>query len=103
MKTLKIVLLLVLFAQSIFAQRQFTNNQPSWFMYFGSHKISEKWGLHLEAQLRRNEFISKPQQLLLRTGINYYFTPNAFFTVGYAFVETWVSLNILAIFYISTT
>lgn len=89
MKILKIVLLLALFAQSIFAQRQFTNNQPSWFMYFGSHKISEKWGLHLEAQLRRNEFISKPQQLLLRTGINYHFTPNAFATVGYAFVETY--------------
>ncbi len=71
------------------AQRQFTSNQPSWFMYFGSHKISQKWGLHLEAQLRRNEFISKPQQLLFRTGLNYHFNANAFATVGYAFVETY--------------
>lgn len=57
-------------------------------MYFGSHKISEKWGLHLEAQLRRNEIVSKPQQWLLRTGINYHINPNIFATVGYAYIMT---------------
>jgi hypothetical protein len=73
-------------AQSL---RKTTINNNSWFMYFGDHKVSSKWGLHLETQLRRNSFLKNPQQLLLRTGINYHFNANAFATVGYCFVETY--------------
>jgi Protein of unknown function (DUF2490) len=64
------------------------SNQNAWFMYFGDHKFSDKWGVHLEAQLRRNNFASNPQQLLLRTGINYHYNANVFFTAGYCFVQT---------------
>lgn len=74
---------------SILAQRQYATNSNTWFMYFGSHKISNKWGLHLEAQLRRSEFLSEQQQFLLRTGLNYHFNPNIFATVGYVFIDTW--------------
>jgi hypothetical protein len=58
-------------------------------MYFGDHKISPKWGVHLEAQLRREDLFKNPQQLLLRTGINYHLNSSVFFTVGYCFVETY--------------
>jgi hypothetical protein len=57
-------------------------------MYFGDHKFSNKWGIHLEMQYRRNEIITKPQQLLFRTGINYHFSPSVFATIGYCFVNT---------------
>jgi len=57
-------------------------------MYFGDHKLTKKWGIHLEAQVRRHQLISSAQQILLRTGINYHFTDNSFFTAGYCFVET---------------
>ena len=67
----------------------YTDNNNTWFMYLGNHKISEKWGVHLEAQLRRNDYVAKPQQLLLRTGINYYFNNQVFVTAGYCFVETY--------------
>ena len=73
------------------AQSPIRNVQPDnngWFMYFGDHKFSEHWGIHLEAQFRRNEIIAKPQQLLLRTGINYHFAPNAIATAGYCYVNT---------------
>ncbi|MCE3259851.1 MAG: hypothetical protein K0S12_1492 [Bacteroidetes bacterium] len=59
-----------------------------WYMYFGDHKLSEKWGIRLEAQWRRNNVILHPQQLLLRTGINYHFNKNAFATLGYCYVVT---------------
>ncbi len=72
-----------------FAQHQHTTNHNAWFMYFGDHKFSKKWGLHLEAQLRRSDGISKGQQLLLRPGINYHFAPAAFASLGYGFVETY--------------
>lgn len=74
------------FAQT--ANHQYANNFNAWYMYFGDHKFSEHWGVHLEAQLRRNGAVAAPQQLLLRTGLNYHFNPSVFATVGYCFVET---------------
>lgn len=78
-------LLSTLSAQSV---RAVSNNTNTWFMYFGSHKLSDKWGLHLEAQVRRSEFLAQSQQLLARVGVNYHFSPQVFATVGYCFVET---------------
>lgn len=64
-------------------------NTNGWYMYFGDHKISEKWGAHTEIQLRRHNILKDPQQLLIRTGINYNLTDNAMFTLGYGFIETY--------------
>jgi hypothetical protein len=64
-----------------------TTNTNAWFMYFGNHKLSDNWGLHLEAQLRRADLVSDPAQLLLRAGIDYY-TKSGRLTFGGAFVET---------------
>lgn len=91
MKKIILLFFLAIFAEITFAQspiRNIQSNNNGWFMYFGDHKISEHWGVHLEAQFRRNEIIAKPQQLLLRTGINYHFAANAFATIGYCFVNT---------------
>lgn len=63
-------------------------NVNSWFMYFGNHKISKRFGVHAEIQLRRHNVVADNQQLLLRTGIDYYTPNNNRFTLGYAFVET---------------
>ncbi len=73
-------------AQSSF--RKNTSNQNAWVMYFGNHKFSERWGWHAEAQFRRHDFLSESQQLLLRTGIEYYSPNGNRFTGGYAFVRT---------------
>ena len=73
-------------AQSV--SRVQTDNTNGWLMYFGNHKVSGKWGIHAEVQLRRHNSFADPQQLLLRTGLEYY-TPNGNrFTVGYGFIET---------------
>lgn len=98
MKKTKLNLTLVLFLLCLFlsqvglsqtVKKNYVQNNNAWFMYFGDHKFSSKWGLHLEAQVRRNDLIRKPQQLLLRTGLNYYLSDNAFLTFGYCFVETY--------------
>ncbi len=86
-----IFIILMLLANIAVAQspRISTNNANGWFMYIGDHKVSEKWGVHLEAQWRAHNIIIDKQQLLLRTGVNYHFSPQAFATVGYCFVETY--------------
>lgn len=65
------------------------DNQNGWAMYFGTLKLNHQWSLHTEAQFRRNEYFSQPQQLLLRIGINHHFSHGLSATVGYGFVETY--------------
>ncbi|GAB3203756.1 hypothetical protein ABID22_002032 [Pontibacter aydingkolensis] len=64
-------------------------NQNGWYMYFGDHQFSDKWGVHTELQVRRYNYLKDPQQLLIRTGVNYNLTNNAMFTLGYGFIETY--------------
>lgn len=72
------------------AQSELTGEDDfgSWFMYFGTNKIADKWSIHTEAQFRYYEMASNFNQLLLRTGANYHINNNAIATLGYGFIET---------------
>ncbi|WP_324026538.1 DUF2490 domain-containing protein [Maribacter sp. BPC-D8] len=88
----KVITLLVLLAtiNQANAQSGSTGEDDfgSWFMYFGTNKIADKWSIHTEAQFRYYEMASNFNQLLLRTGINYHINPDAIATLGYGFIET---------------
>ena len=63
-------------------------NVNAWFMYFGDHPVSDRWGVHLEGQYRRHDVVSDWQQLLLRPAINYEASDAVTLTAGYAYVRT---------------
>jgi hypothetical protein len=69
--------------------RTHAHNTNAWLMYFGNHKFSNQMGLHAEVQWRRSDVFSESQQLLARTGLDFYLKPDVRFTIGYAFVETY--------------
>ena len=75
----------LLFCGSMFGKAQTDNG--IWLMYLCTNKVSEKFSIHTEAQYR-NHTISPTniEQLLLRTGLNYHFRPNASATFGYAHI-----------------
>ncbi|KQB39692.1 DUF2490 domain-containing protein [Flavobacterium aquidurense] len=83
-------ILLLIFAQCIFAQNNRLNTKSTigWYNYFGTFKLSEKFGLHTEYQWRRDNVITDWQQSLLRVGLNYNLNPRVLFRVGYAWIET---------------
>ncbi|HET6224899.1 MAG TPA: DUF2490 domain-containing protein [Bacteroidia bacterium] len=89
------VVFVIMFAfisvNTCFAQtpRQYTTNYNGWFVYTGNHKLTDKWGLHLEMQWRRSNIILDNQQLLLRGGINYYLHPQVYLTAGYCYALTY--------------
>ena len=68
-------------------------NLGSWWMYFGTHKFSEKYSLHYETQLRNYEIVSNFNQLLPRVGLNYHIDKNTSVTAGYAWIPTQTSLG----------
>ncbi len=86
----KIFLLVVLIVTTFYTSAQEIGDDTlgSWYMYFGTNKISEKLSIHSEAQFRYYENSKNFNQLLLRTGLNYHINPNSIATLGYGFIET---------------
>ena len=85
-----IIVLLSFISSSINAQNTRLNNYNTigWYNYFGTFKVSQKFGIHSEYQFRRTEIITKWQQSLLRVGFNYQVNPKIQFRLGYAWIET---------------
>ena len=79
---------IVFISNNVKGQNQTENELGNWLMYFGTHKISEKYSLHYETQLRNYEVISNFNQLLPRVGLNYHIDENSIVTAGYAFIPT---------------
>jgi len=70
-----------------------SQNQPqdhvgNWVMYFGNHKLSEKYSIHNEAQLRLYEPFSNFNQGFIRLGLNYHINEYSLVTAGYGYFRT---------------
>ena len=79
---------IVFISNNVKGQNPAENELGNWLMYFGTHKISEKYSLHYETQLRNYEIISNFNQLLPRVGLNYHIDESSIVTAGYAFIPT---------------
>ena len=62
-----------------------------WFVYTGDHAVSNRWGVHMETQVRRTNFITGWQQLLLRPGVNFELRPGVTLSAGYVSLHTWAA------------
>ena len=89
-KNILFITICILFTLNCTAQynRIKTTNEIGWYNYFGTFKLSSKFGLHTEYQWRRNNFIKDWQQSLLRIGVNYNLNPRVLFRLGYGWIET---------------
>jgi len=87
-----IIVFLSVISGSIDAQntRLSNYNTIGWYNYFGTFKVSQKFGIHTEYQFRRTEIITEWQQSLLRVGVNYQLNPKIQFRLGYAWIETFL-------------
>jgi hypothetical protein len=91
LRTILILIFFVALQTKIYAQnspiKSYANNFNQWLSYSGDLKFSKNWGFHLDGSWRKNEWFSKPQQSLIRTGVNYYINAQVFIAAGYCFVE----------------
>ena len=81
-----ITALLLTITISTFGQKQIANQNGAWLMYFGNHKLSEKFSLHTEYQFRRNELFNNWQQSLARVGLDFHFDKQNSVTAGYGWI-----------------
>ncbi len=93
MKRISLLLITVLCICNFYSTAQNTRindyNSIGWYAATGTFFIQKKWSAHLEYQWRREDFLSKWQQSLLRTGINYHVNSNLTVRAGYAWAETY--------------
>ena len=92
MKNLLAVIIFIC-AYSLNAQQNGEDTWGAWYMYFGTNKVSDQFSIHTEAQFRFYETTGNFNQLLLRTGLNYHFKPNAIATLGYGYIGTDVTFE----------
>ncbi len=81
---------LILISTQIVAQntRITDKNNIGWISNTTTLKLSNKFGVHVDYQFRRDNYITDWQQSLIRTGLNYTLNPNVAFRIGYANVTT---------------
>lgn len=64
------------------------NQVGAWYMYNGTHRLSEKIKIMTSAHVRYFELASEYQQEIYRLGFNYAFTKNINFTTGFVYSIT---------------
>ena len=69
------------------------NNLGTWYMYNGSHKLSEKYSLKTMAHFRYYELASEFQQEIYRLGLNYTFNPKTNITLGVSYASADVAYD----------
>jgi hypothetical protein len=61
-------------------------NRNSWLAWFSDARLTKRWGLHTEFQLRRTRGLRDPQQYFYRLGLNYHATKSLTLTPGYVYL-----------------
>ncbi|MGF1922938.1 MAG: DUF2490 domain-containing protein [Bacteroidia bacterium] len=94
MKRIFFILALSFFAiQNLSAQTKHENT--GWLFFLNSTKLSEKWGLHLDVQLRSTDNWSATKNVLFRPGLTYFINKNQNVTAGYLLATTDAGANTL--------
>jgi long-subunit fatty acid transport protein len=87
MKRISFLLLLTLFFSKAQAQKSAENKLGAWYMYNGTHKLSDKYSIQTMAHFRYFEVTSQFQQEIYRLGVNYAFNKKTNFTIGVSYAS----------------
>lgn len=88
-KLLIIVFCVVVCNQLAFPQNNKVPPIGNWTMFFGQLRFHDKWSIHGEGQARDYGVFAEPEQILLRTGINFHYGSNVLFTGGYGHITNY--------------
>ena len=68
--------------------RDVVDQQVSWYMLFGNHRLTDQVGLHTEYQFRRTGLGADWQQSLLRVGLDWHRDDQQVVTGGYGWIRS---------------
>ncbi|MFY9243257.1 MAG: DUF2490 domain-containing protein [Polaribacter sp.] len=85
MKKIGILLIISILQFKTYSQSSAESKLGAWYMYNGSHKLSEKYSLQTMAHFRYFEIANAFQQEIYRLGVNYAFNPKMNLTLGVSY------------------
>ncbi len=68
--------------------RDVVDQQMSWYMLFGNHRLTDDLGVHTEYQFRRTGLGTDWQQSLLRVGLDWHCDDQCTLTGGYGWIRS---------------
>lgn len=71
-----------------YASAQTLHENTGWLFLLNSTKLSEKWSMHLDVQVRSNDNWDGVKNVLFRPGLTYHINKNQNVTAGYLFAST---------------
>lgn len=86
MKKFFLALWLLMVMHTVSAQTQIQNS--GWFALFNSTKLTDKWGLAFDFQVRSADNWGYIRNVLVRPGITYYLNEKSNITAGYLYVPS---------------
>jgi len=91
MRHLFSLLFFLVISCSVYAQTQY--QQTGWLFLLNNTKISEKWGVYADVQLRSADNWKNVRNVLIRPGLTYYASGKNEFTLGYLLNQTFTHLG----------
>lgn len=77
-------------ALCFFCTTGFAQTNSGWLFLMNTTKINDKWGAHLDVQVRSTNYLDKLRNLMFRPGVTYYINSKNEVTLGYLLNETFI-------------
>jgi len=88
MRTTFLLYSFILASTSLAAQKTVTTEEQTWFGVFSQTRLTNKWGIWLDAHLRlKDDFIGDLSQGIVRAGPMYYLSDDVRLTAAYAYIH----------------
>lgn len=84
----RILLAVTLFFVTFVVSAQTKHENTAWLFLLNSTKFNEKWGLHLDVQVRSTDNWEGVKNVLFRPGLTYYINKQQNVTAGYLLAST---------------
>ena len=93
----KIILFTLIFScASVGATAQSTQEQSGWIFFLNGTKFNNKWGMHLDVQLRTHDEWNGLKNFIFRPGLTYHLSSNQNITLGYFLGTTTFDQNTIS-------
>lgn len=82
------LLLFILAATPLTAQKTVTTEEQTWFGFFNQTRLTDKWGFWFDTHLRlKDDFVGDFSQFIVRAGPTWYLADDIRLTAAYAYIH----------------
>jgi hypothetical protein len=86
MRIFTIMVFVIIFVSDVWSQKMSETREQVWFGYFNQTRFTDRSGLHVDLQLRFNDYVNQKSFSIARIGYTYFCSDQLRLTAGYGFI-----------------